>query len=103
VLELRRSDVDSDDPLCAAQQRPLHRCEADAAAADHGDGGSRLDGRGPERRSRARREAAGEQRRLLDRQLLRHPHGARLVHDRLVGERAAPQHRRQQRAVGGPA
>ena len=102
MLELLRRDVDGDDPLRAGEPRALHDGEPDAAAADHGDGRALPHRRRPEGGARAGREAAREQRRLLDRQLLRHLHRARLVHDRVVGERAAAEHRRQQRAVGGP-
>ena len=102
MLELLRRDVDCDDPLGAAQHCALDGGEPDAAAADHGDGGALLHRRGPEGGSRTRRKPAGEQRRLLDRQLLGHLHRAGLVDDRLVGERPAAQHRSQQRAVGRP-
>jgi hypothetical protein len=100
VLELLWSDVDRDDRLRAGEQSTLDDGEPDAAAADHGHRRAFTHGRRPERGSGAGREAAREQCRLLDRQLLRHLHRARLVDDRVVGERPAPENRRQQRTVG---
>ncbi len=102
VLELLRRDVDRDDLSRVAQQCSLDDREPDAATADHDDGGVFPHRRRPEGRSRTRREAAREQRRLLDRQLLRHLDRARLVHDRLVGERAAAKDGRQLGAVHRP-
>ena len=101
MLELVACDIDGEDPLRAAQQCALNHGEPDAAAADHGDVGALAHRRRPECGSGAGREAAGEQA-ACSTAAPRAPYRARLVHDRLVGERAAAQNRRQQRAVGGP-
>ena len=86
-LEPLVGEVDADDALGALEPAAGDRAKADHARSEDDARRARLDGRGLDRSTEAGREAAGEERRALERRLRVHLRERDLGHDRVLGER----------------
>ena len=86
-LEPLVREVDADDPLGALQAAAGDRAEADHAGAEDDARRAGLDPRGEHRRAEPGREAAREERRVLERRLGVDLRERDLRHHRVLGER----------------
>ncbi len=102
-FQLRRGDVDGDQPLGAGDPRALQRREADPAEADHRDAGAGPHLRRLGRRADAGGDAASEQTSAPQRQFRRHRDRLRGMHDGVRGERSERERPRERRGVPRPA
>ena len=85
-VALRRDAVDRDDATRADDRGGLDRVEPDAAAADHRDDLAGADLRGVHHRADTGRDAATDERGLVERHVGPDLHEHVLVHEQLLGE-----------------
>src|SRR5262249_42208016 len=89
-LELLVDDVDGDDAGGAGDTRSLDDVDADAAAAEDGDGLAGLDARGVDGGADAGHDAAADETGAIERDVVIDLDGGRGVDDGAGGERAQP-------------
>src|SRR5262249_41061674 len=94
-LQLVVAHVDGDDARGPCQPGTLHHVQPDAAGADHGYVGARLDARRVDRGADPRRDPAADERRLGQRRVRANRHAVELRDDRALAERAEPRELQQ--------